>query len=65
MMAEPRLLLGKVVRAWKAASTHQIRRVADPSFAWQSRYYEHVVRSDRALRRIRAYIASNPARPPR
>ena len=62
MMADPRLLLGKVIRGWKAASTRYIRREVDPGFAWQSRYYEHVVRSERALRRIRAYIVANPAR---
>jgi putative transposase len=29
---------------------------------WQSRYYEHIIRNDRALDSIRAYITSNPAR---
>jgi putative transposase len=31
-----------------------------PSY-WQSRYYEHIIRNDRALDAIRAYITSNPA----
>ena len=29
---------------------------------WQRGYYEHVIRNDKALDRIRAYIANNPAR---
>jgi hypothetical protein len=27
---------------------------------WQSRYYETVIRNDRALREIRRYIRDNP-----
>jgi REP element-mobilizing transposase RayT len=36
-----------------------------PSFAgrlWQRNYYEHVIRDDASLDRIRQYIAGNPAR---
>jgi putative transposase len=29
---------------------------------WQPGYYEHVIRNEKALDRIRAYIANNPAR---
>ena len=29
---------------------------------WQRNFYEHVVRDDRDLARIRDYIAANPAR---
>jgi putative transposase len=28
---------------------------------WQSSYYEHIIRSDAALERIRRYIDNNPA----
>ena len=28
---------------------------------WQRGYYEHVIRNDKALNRIRDYIADNPA----
>jgi putative transposase len=31
-------------------------------FRWQRAYYEHVMRNEKALDRIRAYIANNPAR---
>ena len=62
MMADPRLVLGKVIRAWKAKSTRMIHEAGDPSFAWQSRYYEHIIRNELELDQIRTYIASNPAR---
>ncbi|MGH2613818.1 MAG: transposase [Thermomicrobiales bacterium] len=29
---------------------------------WQSNYHEHVIRDERSLERLRAYIAANPAR---
>jgi hypothetical protein len=29
---------------------------------WQPRFHEHIVRNDRALDRLRVYIAANPAR---
>ena len=58
-MADPRVTLGKVVRAWKAECTRAIRR-AVPAFRWQSRYYETVIRTDRALREMRRYVRDNP-----
>jgi hypothetical protein len=33
---------------------------ANPRFAWQRNYYEHVIRDDTSLNRIRQYIAENP-----
>jgi len=54
--------LGEVVRTFKAAATIRIRREADPGFAWQRNYYEHVLRGDDALARARRYVADNPAR---
>lgn len=29
-------------------------------FAWQSRYYDHIIRHDEDLNRIREYITNNP-----
>ncbi|PSQ75884.1 MAG: hypothetical protein BRD37_07940 [Bacteroidetes bacterium QH_8_67_23] len=37
-----------------------MRRTARPDFAWQSRFYDHVVRDDRSRRRIAHYIRRNP-----
>ncbi|MFH5886382.1 transposase [Halalkalibaculum sp. DA3122] len=31
-------------------------------FAWQSRFYDHIIRNEKALHRIRKYILNNPLR---
>jgi putative transposase len=61
--------LGEVVAAFKSVTTvHYIRGVktrAWPAFRrqlWQRNYYEHVIRDEKALDRIRRYIDENPAR---
>ena len=54
--------LGEMVRAYKAASTRLIRQADAPDFVWQRNYYEHVVRDEESLNRIRQYILDNPAR---
>jgi len=53
--------LGEIVRVLKAASTWQLRRSGYPDFAWQRNYYEHVVRNEADLARVREYIRNNPA----
>ncbi|MBK9941051.1 MAG: transposase [Kouleothrix sp.] len=56
--------LPTIVRLYKAAVTRQInewRGTANPP-VWQRNYYEHVIRSQAALERIRAYIVDNPSR---
>lgn len=54
--------LGVIVRTFKAAVTTWCRRNGFPEFAWQRGYYEHVIRNDRSLFRIREYIRTNPER---
>jgi putative transposase len=61
--------LGAVVAAFKSMTTvHYIRGVKTrgwPEFRqrlWQRNYYEHVVRDESELDRIRRYIDENPAR---
>jgi REP element-mobilizing transposase RayT len=49
--------LGAIVRGFKAAV---VRRAGTP--IWQRNYYEHIIRNDADLDRIRHYIATNPAR---
>lgn len=53
--------LGLVLRSYKGAVTRRARR-AGADFAWQARFYDHVVRNGRDLDRIRQYILQNPAR---
>lgn len=56
--------LPAIVQRFKAASARRINH-ADGTPGrkfWQEDYYEHVVRNDADLERIRRYIAANPAR---
>lgn len=53
--------LGEIVRTFKAVATRSIRRAGFEDFSWQRNYYEHIIRSDRSLGRIRDYIDGNPA----
>jgi hypothetical protein len=53
--------LGAIVRSYKSAVTRLVRRTARPDFAWQARFYDRVVRNERALTTIRHYIHRNPA----
>jgi putative transposase len=54
--------LGAVVRSFKAASTRQAK-VVNLSLGgplWQRGYYERVIRNDRELDALRAYVRENP-----
>ena len=53
--------LGEIIRTFKGAATYRIRSKGKPDFAWQGRYYEHIIRNDDDLDRIRQYIVNNPA----
>ncbi len=64
-----RIALGDVIGAYKSLTTLEYTRGVRiqnwPSFhrrLWQRNYYEHVVRNDESLLRIREYILYNPAR---
>lgn len=54
--------LGEIVRTYKAVSARLIRQSTNSGFGWQRNYYEHVIRDDHSLERIRDYIVNNPAR---
>lgn len=52
--------LGAIINQFKSISTKRIRRAGFPAFAWQPRFYDHIIRNDDALSRIRTYIQNNP-----
>ena len=56
--------LPEIVRAFKTFSARRINDVrgAVGTPVWQRNYYEHIIRDDEALNRIRQYIMDNPAR---
>ncbi len=47
--------LGEIVRRFKAKVSH-----AFDVKAWQPNYYEHIVRNEKALEKIREYVVNNP-----
>ena len=54
----------RIVRAFKTFSARRINDVRGTVGMpfWQRNYYEHVIRDERSLGRIRDYIVANPAR---
>jgi REP element-mobilizing transposase RayT len=56
--------LGVIVGSFKSAVTRRIREIAarPDETVWQRNYYEHIIRDDDDLQRIRRYIETNPIR---
>lgn len=52
--------LSVIVRTFKAAVTTWARRNGFSDFLWQPGFYDHVIRNEADLHRIRLYIANNP-----
>ncbi len=58
----PSKTIGAIVRGFKSASTKRINQIRQtPGFpVWQRNYYEHIIRNEIELNRIRKYIIDNP-----
>ena len=54
--------LGAIVGSFKSAAAKRINEFrGTPGFpVWQRNYYEHIIRNESALQRIRMYIQNNP-----
>jgi REP element-mobilizing transposase RayT len=54
----------EIIRAFKSFSARRINILRNTSGVpvWQRNYYEHIIRGDADLSRIRAYILDNPRR---
>ncbi|MFP4622282.1 MAG: transposase, partial [Bacteroidales bacterium] len=48
-----------IIRSYKSIVTKHARKI-NPAFAWQSRFYDHIIRNDRSYERIKQYIIDNP-----
>jgi hypothetical protein len=53
--------LSAIIRSYKSAVTQNARFI-DSDFAWQSRFYEHIIRDDESCYRISKYINNNPSK---
>jgi putative transposase len=64
-MMTPRLKsnsLGSIIGQFKSVCTKQIWSMGFRNFAWQPRFYDHIIRDDRSLDEIRNYIIQNPVK---
>ena len=52
--------LSDIIRGFKGSCTKQIHLSVNSTFKWQSRFYDHIIRNENDLRRIRTYIQNNP-----
>ena len=60
----PKGSLGAIVGSYKSAVSRRINQLhrTPGATVWQRNYYEHIIRNNTGLNRIRKYIADNPAR---
>lgn len=56
--------LSAIVRSFKSASTREVNKARGTAGVtlWQRNYFEHVIRDNKDLERIRVYIQENPVR---
>lgn len=52
--------MGRLIGAFKTTSAKLIHQAGYEYFAWQRNYYEHIIRSEKELNKIRKYIIENP-----
>ncbi|UCH65710.1 MAG: transposase, partial [Ignavibacterium sp.] len=54
--------LSSIIRSFKSASSKRINEINGTigTKVWQSRFYDHIIRNDNDLHRIRTYIQNNP-----
>lgn len=56
----PSRTIGSIVRGFKIGVTKGIRAIDASKEVWQRNYYEHIIRDEDYLDRIREYILANP-----
>ena len=56
-----KMRLSRIMQGFKASVTRTSRkRWNDRAFGWQRSFYDHIIRSDAELNRVREYIRNNP-----
>ncbi|MDD4013918.1 MAG: hypothetical protein PHW14_06985 [Candidatus Omnitrophica bacterium] len=54
--------IGSAIRGFKIGVTKRIRQNINMPNLWQRNYYEHIIRNEDDLARIREYIMKNPSK---
>lgn len=52
--------LSRIIREFKSAVSRQSNKNGFNNFKWQTRFYDHIIRNEKDLNRIRIYIKNNP-----
>lgn len=52
--------IGSIMGQFKSVCTKRIHSMGYDDFAWQTRFYDHIIRDTKSLNRIREYIRNNP-----
>ncbi len=58
----PSKTIGSMIRGFKIGVTKWFRKNTNVYNIWQRNYYEHIIRNERKLNKIREYIISNPVK---
>ncbi|MBS4000646.1 MAG: hypothetical protein KGZ71_09205 [Desulfobulbaceae bacterium] len=53
--------ISSIIGSYKSVVTKHSRLI-NPEFAWQSRFYDHIIRDDKSFKNISKYIDDNPAK---
>lgn len=51
--------LSTIIRSYKSAVA-KLAHSIDPGFTWQSRFHDHIIRTEEEFQKIRHYIINNP-----
>lgn len=51
--------IGSIINQYKRIVTIHALKI-DPDFAWQARFYDHIIRNSESFERIQTYIENNP-----
>ena len=51
--------ISSIIGSYKSAVTRHARRLGY-DFAWQSRFYDHIIRNEKSFNQINEYITTNP-----
>lgn len=52
--------LGSIIGRIKAAAAYRIHKAGYRNFAWQERFYDSILRTERAMDNARSYVMMNP-----
>ena len=53
--------LSVIIGSYKSIVTRESKQIIN-YFTWQPRFYDHIIRDDKSLNKIRQYIINNPAK---